>query len=80
MVRNRAKSLMIVTLLFAAAGLTACSDSREDKRLRGQVIGGATGAAVGSLFGKGGGQVVAVGAGAVLGTVIGGKVADSNSK
>ncbi len=69
-------------LIMTAAGvclslaLSACSSSPEDKKLRGQVIGGATGAAVGSLFGSGGGQVVAVGAGAVLGTIVGGKVAE----
>lgn len=80
MARNRATSLMMGTLLLGAAVLTGCSDSAGDKKLRGQVIGGATGAAVGSLFGKGGGQVVAVGAGAVLGTVVGGKVAESNTK
>jgi uncharacterized protein YcfJ len=67
---------MMGTLLLAAAALTGCSDSAEDKKLRGQVIGGATGAAVGSLFGSGSGKVVAVGAGAVLGTIVGGKVAE----
>ena len=76
MARNRATSLMMGTLLFLAAALTGCSDSAEDKKLRGQVIGGATGAAVGSLFGSGSGQVLAVGAGAVLGTIVGGKVAE----
>jgi uncharacterized protein YcfJ len=64
------------SLLLAATALSACSNSPEDKKLRGQVIGGATGAAVGSLFGSGTGQVVAVGAGAVLGTIVGGKVAE----
>ncbi len=76
MARNRTTSLMMGTLLLAAAALTGCSDSAEDKKLRGQVIGGATGAAVGSLFGSGSGKVVAVGAGAVLGTIVGGKVAE----
>ncbi len=77
MARNRTTSLMMGTALFlAAAVLTGCSDSAEDKKLRGQVIGGATGAAVGSLFGSGSGKVVAVGAGAVLGTIVGGKVAE----
>ncbi len=76
MIRNRVKAVMAGSLLLAATALSACSNSPEDKKLRGQVIGGATGAAVGSLFGSGIGQVVAVGAGAVLGTIVGGKVAE----
>lgn len=59
-----------------AVFLTACSNTPEDKKLRGQIIGGATGAAVGSLFGGGSGQIIATGAGAVLGTVVGGKLAE----
>ncbi len=71
------KPLIIAcALLFAGALAAGCSNSKEDKKLRGQVIGGVTGAAVGSLFGSGSGQVVAVGAGAVLGTIVGGKVAE----
>ena len=76
MTRNRMIAVLTGFLLLAATGLSACSNSPEDKKLRGQVIGGATGAAVGSLFGSGTGQVVAVGAGAVLGTIVGGKVAE----
>ncbi len=62
--------------LALTVALAACSDSAEDKKLRGQVIGGATGAAVGSLFGGGTGNIVATGAGAVLGTIAGGKIAE----
>ncbi len=76
MTGNRMIAVLMGSLLLAATGLTACSNSPEDKKLRGQVIGGATGAAVGSLFGSGTGQVVAIGAGAVLGTIVGGKVAE----
>ena len=76
MTRNRAISFLTGSLLLLAAGLSGCSNSPEDKKLRGQVIGGATGAAVGSLFGSGTGQIVAVGAGAVLGTIVGGKVSE----
>lgn len=56
--------------------LSACTDSPEDRRTRAQVMGGVGGAAVGSLFGSGSGQAVAIGAGAVLGTIAGGKIAD----
>ncbi len=76
MTRIRMIAVLTVFLLLAVTGLSACSNSPEDKKLRGQVIGGATGAAVGSLFGSGTGKVVAVGAGAVLGTIVGGKVAE----
>ncbi len=76
MTRNRMIAVLTGFLLLAVTALSACSNSPEDKKLRGQVIGGATGAAVGSLFGSGTGKVVAVGAGAVLGTIVGGKVAE----
>ncbi len=76
MTRNRMIAVLTGFLLLAVTGLSACSNSPEDKKLRGQVIGGATGAAVGSLFGGGTGQVIAIGAGAVLGTIVGGKVAE----
>ncbi len=76
MTRNRMSAVLTGFLLLAVTGLSACSNSPEDKKLRGQVIGGATGAAVGSLFGGGTGQVIAIGAGAVLGTIVGGKVAE----
>ncbi len=76
MTKNRMIAVLTGSLLLAVTGLTACSNSPEDKKLRGQVVGGATGAAVGSLFGSGTGQVMAVGAGAVLGTIVGGKVAE----
>ncbi len=76
MTRNRMIAVLAGSLLLAVTSLSACSNSAEDKKLRGQVIGGATGAAVGSLFGSGTGQVMAIGAGAVLGTIVGGKVAE----
>ena len=76
MTKNRMIAVVTGSLLLVVTGLPACSNSPEDKKLRGQVVGGATGAAVGSLFGSGTGQVVAVGAGAVLGTIVGGKVAE----
>ena len=49
--------------------------SPEDKKVAGQVAGRVTGAAIRSLFGGGTGHIVATGAGAVFGTVVGGKVA-----
>ena len=55
--------------LLLAGALAGCSNmSPQDKRLTGQVVGGASGAAIGSLFGGGTGQIVA--------TIAGGEVAD----
>ncbi len=76
MTRHRMIAVLTGFLLLAVTGLSACSNSPEERKLRGQVIGGATGAAVGSLFGSGTGKLVAVGAGAVLGTIVGGKAAE----
>ena len=67
---------VLLASLFLVVFVSACSNTPEDKKLRGQIIGGATGAAVGSMFGGGTGRVVATGAGAVLGTVVGGKIAE----
>jgi uncharacterized protein YcfJ len=75
--KNYLRMFVSLTLLISTALATSsCGSSAEDKKLRGQVIGGATGAAVGSLFGSGSGKVVAVGAGAVLGTIAGGELAE----
>jgi uncharacterized protein YcfJ len=71
--RRVTAALAVAFALFSS--LSACSNTAEDKQLRGQLIGGATGAAVGSLFGSGSGAVLAVGAGAVLGTIAGGEIA-----
>ncbi len=76
LIENR--KLSIGVLVLTSSLLLGCSNSASDKKLRGQVIGGATGLAVGSLFGSGSGKVAAAGVGAVLGTVVGGKVAEKN--
>ena len=60
-------------LLLAAAG---CENIPIDQRTQGQIAGGVTGAAIGSMFGGGTGRVIATGAGAVLGSIAGGKIAD----
>jgi uncharacterized protein YcfJ len=69
------RALAVATL---AVGLvTGCATTPEGQRLEGQIVGGVTGAALGSLIGGGTGRVVAAGAGAVLGTVVGGKIAEN---
>lgn len=66
---------LVVTL---ALGACSSMSPREQSRLTGQVIGGATGAALGSLIGGGTGRAIATGAGIMLGTIIGGEVADKD--
>lgn len=68
------RALAAVALAVAVAG--CAGQTQDEKRLTGQVVGGATGAALGSLFGGGTGKIAATGAGAVLGAIAGGKVAE----
>ena len=61
--------------MLAFAAVADCATTPEGQKLQGQLIGGATGAALGSMVGGGNGRVVATGAGAVMGTVVGGNLA-----
>jgi uncharacterized protein YcfJ len=67
--------LAVLAALGALAGSGCANMTPEQQRLTGQVAGGVAGAAIGSRFGGGSGQIVATGAGAVLGTVVGGNLA-----
>ena len=69
--KQSAVALAIVAALSGCATMTP-----SERRLAGQITGGVTGAALGSLIGGGTGRIVAVGAGAVVGTILGGHVAD----
>ena len=69
---NRKHIFAMVLALFTLAGCATMTTA--EKKLTGQIVGGATGAALGSLIGGGTGRLVAVGAGAVLGTIAGGKI------
>lgn len=61
----------------AMLALTSCANmTPQEKKLTGQIAGGVTGAALGSLVGGGTGRIVAAGAGAVLGTIVGGNLAE----
>ena len=75
-IRVPLKSAVVAVAAVLALGGCANMSPSEQRRVTGQVIGGATGAALGSLVGGGTGRVLATGAGAVLGTIIGGEVAD----
>lgn len=66
----------VLAAVAAVALLSACENAPIDKRTQGQIIGGATGAVLGSTIGGGTGRLVATGAGAVLGTMVGGSVGE----
>ena len=67
---------VLATLTLALATLAACGDTPEMRRTTGAVAGGAAGALLGSTIGSGSGQAVAIGAGAVLGSIAGARVAE----
>lgn len=68
-----------VALALAVAALGGCASMtpEEQKRATGQVVGGLTGAALGSLVGGGTGRSIAIATGAVVGTVVGGEMASN---
>ena len=71
------KNVPATFTLAGVLGIVGCANmTPQEKKLTGQIAGGVTGAAIGSLIGGGTGQAVAIGAGAVLGTVLGGNVAE----
>lgn len=74
---NRIKTGSIAVVL-AAVVVTGCSNMspEQQRRTTGQVVGGVTGAALGSLIGGGTGRSIAIGAGAVTGAIVGGNIAD----
>jgi len=63
----------IVIFAIAALMLQSCN-GEMNKQGAGTLIGGATGALLGSRFGKGEGKLAATGIGAVAGALIGGQI------
>lgn len=69
------KILIMIISLFAIASLAGCeSMTKQDV---GTVSGGVVGGLLGSQFGHGGGQLLAIGAGTLLGAYLGGEVGKS---
>lgn len=68
----RLKKLIFVSVLIS---LSSCSGG--PKQTGGTIIGGATGAVVGSQFGKGKGQLAGVAIGTMLGAYIGSEIGKS---
>ncbi len=75
MTTRAVRPFAMTVALAAITLLAACESAPISKETQGQIIGGATGAAVGSLFGGGTGRIVATGVGAVAGSIVGGEVA-----
>lgn len=65
-----------VAAAIAVLTLASCESVPLERRTQGMILGGATGAAVGSLFGGGSGRVIATGVGAVVGAIAGSEIAD----
>jgi uncharacterized protein YcfJ len=74
--RNVRLAVAAIVSVFLLGSCSHNMSREEERRLTGQVVGGVTGAAVGSLFGGGTGRIVATGAGAVIGSIVGGNLAD----
>jgi len=67
------KVLLLFTCTFVLL-LGGCIATTGDKQAVGTVIGAVTGGVAGSQIGKGNGQLIAVGAGVLLGALIGNEV------
>jgi surface antigen len=66
------KIITIFTTLLTTTALVSCADM--NKQDVGTVSGGVIGGLVGSQFGKGGGQILAIGTGVIAGALIGGVI------
>lgn len=67
----------LAAVLGLVGALGACAQDAGPKQGWGTVIGGGTGALIGSQFGSGAGKLVAVGAGTLIGALIGAEVGKS---
>jgi len=67
---------------LAALAMGGCANMtpQEQNRATGQVVGGITGAALGSLIGGGTGRSIAIASGAVIGTVVGGEIGSNQTR
>ena len=68
------KTVFIIASVFASIGLTGCSTTNQDM---GTLAGGVAGGLLGSQFGGGTGQLVAIGVGTLAGAFIGNKLGQS---
>jgi len=75
-------AMMVTVSALAAATMGGCANMtpEQQNRATGQVVGGITGAALGSLIGGGTGRSIAIASGAVIGTVVGGEVGANQTR
>jgi uncharacterized protein YcfJ len=71
---QRLKVASVAALVVLGLGSCANMTPQEQNKATGQIVGGVTGAALGSLIGGGAGRTVAIASGAVIGTVVGGQI------
>ncbi|MEK6733996.1 MAG: RT0821/Lpp0805 family surface protein [Pseudomonadota bacterium] len=67
----------ILILLFISVFISSCADDPNRKQNMGTIIGGATGALLGSTLGGGDGKILAIAAGAIGGAFIGNQIGKS---
>lgn len=71
------KSASILLITISTLILSGCSGTGLSKQTQGTIIGGGTGALVGSQIGGGTGAIIATGIGAVGGALVGSEVGKS---
>jgi len=73
---------MVTVGALAVLTMSGCANMtpEQQNRATGQVVGGITGAALGSLIGGGTGRSIAIASGAVIGTVVGGEVGANQTR
>jgi outer membrane lipoprotein SlyB len=77
---EREKNMKIISILsvsLLAITFCGCSEIGLSKQTQGTILGGATGALVGSQIGGGTGSIVAAGVGAVGGALVGSEIGKS---
>jgi uncharacterized protein YcfJ len=77
---DRTKGVLLLACTVFALGGCAGMTPQEQQKATGQIVGGVTGAALGSLVGGGTGRSIAIASGAVIGTVVGGQVASQQNR
>ena len=77
---RKASTATIGVLVVLTMGSCANMTLQEKDRAAGQVVGGVTGAALGSLIGGGTGRSIAIASGAVVGSVLGGEMASNTRR
>ena len=71
------KIILVLFIGLSVMVFSGCSDIGLSKQTQGTILGGATGAVVGSQIGGGTGSLVAAGVGAVGGALVGSEVGKS---